>query len=48
MKAEKTYTDKEAVQQILGIPALGELRKKGTTEFECLVSESIATEPQVR
>ena len=40
LKAKKTYTDKEAVQLILLNTARDELQKKGTTKYECSISES--------
>ena len=46
MRVKKSYTDKEAMQQILVNAACGKLREEGATEFDCSLSESSDTEPQ--
>ena len=46
LKAEKNFTDKEGVHQILVNAARGKLREAGTIEFDCSVSESSDTKPR--
>ena len=46
LKAEKNFTDKEVVHQILVNAAHGKLREAGTIEFDCSVSESSDTKPR--
>ena len=46
LQAENTFTEKEAVQQILVNAARDAFWKEGATKFDCSVSESSDTEPQ--